>query len=560
MTDEPKTGNWRPGQKVPKTGTYKCIMCGPDGALMHGLNLAAGLAGIKPDGLASSQTKFTKFFQEGETFTSCPNCVALMRDAQAPGLDMTGWDLVSIEAAESVMTTAQTGDIDAWKRPLTRKAGWSEAVKSLMTAAQTGDVATLKRLLSQRAGLIDQLSGRAMTVRTKDGRREQPLHHAANGGQVTTALFLLDGGAPVDARNKWRQTPLHSAAQAGQAELASLLLDRGALIGAKDDDGDTPLHKAARSGRESMVKLLLQRGADLTARSKPGGVTPLVSALEGSHLGIADLLFAASGKRDLPGGEDSPLLQTAVLWNVDSVRWLIQHGASPNVTNKNEETPLHVVANSMLIVSAVMLQKNPAETLCVLLEAGADTRAKDAGGQTPLDIMRHAPSMLHHVAASIAQYGGSSADGIAFLQAYGPIVQLMQSILKTCVDCLAPQEFASEALVKATRRRVPFFMISSIVRAVMDAVRARHPASPVSEVVDQSTQAFDFICPQCGPLDREMIELAVSAKWAQDMNPGLKPMFAGPSVASVFSGWCPKCLSISVEVSFDPAKLSLGRG
>ena len=24
-------GNWSPGEKVPRSGTYKCIYCGPDG-------------------------------------------------------------------------------------------------------------------------------------------------------------------------------------------------------------------------------------------------------------------------------------------------------------------------------------------------------------------------------------------------------------------------------------------------------------------------------------------------------------------------------------------------
>jgi hypothetical protein len=98
--DQAKTGNWRPGEKVPKTGTYKCIMCGPGGAVMHALNLATGLAGIKPAGLAASQPASTKFFREGELFTKCPNCSAIAADARTSS-DMTGWDFVSEEQAKS---------------------------------------------------------------------------------------------------------------------------------------------------------------------------------------------------------------------------------------------------------------------------------------------------------------------------------------------------------------------------------------------------------------------------------------------------------------------------
>ena len=92
-----KTGNFRPGEKVPKTGTYKCIMCGTGGAvastLQHMLSLAGRQAG--PHCLALRQSPSLRFFREGQTFTPRPNCTALMGDAGAPGLDMTGWDFVS---------------------------------------------------------------------------------------------------------------------------------------------------------------------------------------------------------------------------------------------------------------------------------------------------------------------------------------------------------------------------------------------------------------------------------------------------------------------------------
>jgi hypothetical protein len=208
-------------------------------------------------------------------------------------------------------------------------------------------------------------------------------------------------------------------------------------------------------------------------------------------------------------------------------------------------------------MSAIWCGKNPAETLCVLLEAGADVHAKNAAGQTPLDTIREAPSGLGLVLQAAAIMG-SPSTGTSLVQGAGPIVQQMQSILETCSASPTPQEFASEALEKATQRRVPFFMIAPIVRAVMDAVRARYPGSSVSDVVQQSTGAFNFICPQCGPLNKELIELAVSAKWLQEMNPKLAPTFAGPNVASVFRGWCPNCLSAFVQACFDPAKLRLG--
>jgi hypothetical protein len=74
-------GNLSPGSRVPKSGTYKCVICGP-----------GGLASICAPSLGSShffsalggrgETK--KFFREGDVFDQCPNCAG-----------MTGWELVS---------------------------------------------------------------------------------------------------------------------------------------------------------------------------------------------------------------------------------------------------------------------------------------------------------------------------------------------------------------------------------------------------------------------------------------------------------------------------------
>jgi predicted Zn finger-like uncharacterized protein len=101
---ESKQGNWRPGEKVPRTGTYKYIMCGPGGALMSTLGIATGLAGIEPAGLAASQPTSTRFFRQGELFTKCPDCAAIAADAGTTS-DMTGWDFVSAEEVPSQQPT-----------------------------------------------------------------------------------------------------------------------------------------------------------------------------------------------------------------------------------------------------------------------------------------------------------------------------------------------------------------------------------------------------------------------------------------------------------------------
>lgn len=76
-------GNLSPGTRVPKTGDYKCLICGPD-----------GLASISTSSLGRSHAFSSlgraggtrKFFREGELFDQCPNCDG-----------MTGWELQRME-------------------------------------------------------------------------------------------------------------------------------------------------------------------------------------------------------------------------------------------------------------------------------------------------------------------------------------------------------------------------------------------------------------------------------------------------------------------------------
>lgn len=89
-----KTGNWRPGEKVPRTGTYTCIYCGPDGLGAIVLKQAMKSMGIPYTPPASARKDSPRtFLYQGDTFPSCPNC---RKDpSNAGNCNPTGWDWVS---------------------------------------------------------------------------------------------------------------------------------------------------------------------------------------------------------------------------------------------------------------------------------------------------------------------------------------------------------------------------------------------------------------------------------------------------------------------------------
>jgi hypothetical protein len=98
-----------------------------------------------------------------------------------------------------------------------------------------------------------------------------PYNSIAGAAVVST---LVQAGANVNAREKVKGcSALHMAARRGNVLVAQALLEGGADIEARDKYGDTPLHRAVKCGQAKMVAFLLSAGADGQVKGK-GGQTP----------------------------------------------------------------------------------------------------------------------------------------------------------------------------------------------------------------------------------------------------------------------------------------------
>ena len=149
-----------------------------------------------------------------------------------------------------------------------------------------------------------------------------PIHDAAEKGNLIGVQAELDKGVDVNAKREDGSTPLHGAALKGHKEVAELLIDKGADVHAKDKWGSTPLHYAALKGGEEIIELLIAKGANVNAKSVHRtallGHTPLDFAISTknpqaaglflqnpssfSHPEIADLLRKRGGKTSLELG------------------------------------------------------------------------------------------------------------------------------------------------------------------------------------------------------------------------------------------------------------------
>ncbi len=95
-----------------------------------------------------------------------------------------------------------------------------------------------------------------------------PLHVACLFGHEAIVHHLINRGALVNlnAMNASRATPLHLAVMFRDEEtakrMALYLLNNGAELNAKQDGGQTPLHHAVARGSVILVKALIEEGAD----------------------------------------------------------------------------------------------------------------------------------------------------------------------------------------------------------------------------------------------------------------------------------------------------------
>ena len=208
-------------------------------------------------------------------------------------------------------------------------------------------------------------SGADVNAKAKDRDMATPLHYASEANAFDVVRVLLgERNLRVDARDDDGRTSLHLAARRRAEEVAKLLLERKANVNATDENGETPLHMART---KELAKLLIDKGASVEAKDS-SGETPLHDArsLEVIQVLVRNGADAnakdRSGETRLHGARDEEV-----------VRLLARNGAEPNLRNQDGRTPLHVAA-----------RRGRASVVSALIGVGADLRARDVRGFTPL--------------------------------------------------------------------------------------------------------------------------------------------------------------------------------
>ena len=220
------------------------------------------------------------------------------------------------------------------------------------------------------------------------GRDPEPLHYAAERGDIHMVNLLLRSGVDLEQRDELGQTVLMVAVREQDLELAQWLLEAGADVDQKDEDGDTALSIAGYEGAEDIFEVLvphakknirkarkhLSSNADpeenpvarRLERSARGGKVAHLQRLLGSGLAV-DSVADEEGQTALIAAAESGELRV--------VRMLLDAGANVNHRNRGGECALSAAVESASVDGRML-----PDLVQMLLDAGAslDTLEADA--------------------------------------------------------------------------------------------------------------------------------------------------------------------------------------
>jgi ankyrin repeat protein len=233
------------------------------------------------------------------------------------------------------------------------------AGESLIDAVKAGDVATIRMLLD------DGSDPRAAEV---DGTTA--LHWAVHHDRLEIAGLLLDGGAAVDATNRYAVTPLALASVNGSTPMIARLLEAGADPNLPNPEGETPLMTAARTGNAESIETLLAHGAEVDEVEAWRGQTALMWAAAQNQVAAVDALLAAGADPNARSGRGfTPVLFAAREGHVDVLGALVRAGA-------DVDDALPSNGMSALVLAVYNAQYDFAKAL---LDLGADPDAAGNG-------------------------------------------------------------------------------------------------------------------------------------------------------------------------------------
>lgn len=256
---------------------------------------------------------------------------------------------------------------------------------ALHMAVEKGSVETVELLLNHGADvMLCDISGASALLK------------AVEKGNLSVVEAMLRPGLKskinLACRDRNGRGLLHGASKSGNVQVIHLL-SRYCRSHLPDDNGGTPLHEAAKYGRVDAAAVLISELHVDKSKKDRFGRTPSDIATHYGHNGLAQLLGSqapASRVSKEDRNEGNRLHRAVLSFSGDQLTDLLRsNSVSPNETDSNGRTPLHLAVDELNLDAAIHLIP------CT------DLALKDRWGFTPMDIAVHRQMTDHYRALKI---------------------------------------------------------------------------------------------------------------------------------------------------------------
>jgi len=197
---------------------------------------------------------------------------------------------------------------------------------------------------------------------------------------ILLTTFLVVGHFALGQNPSCLYEQLFEASKTGDVEEVKSLLQEGIDVNTEDVYGETALFYAVGWNHKEVVELLVSAGADVNHRSTRNGSTALMAINDRDNSECLQVLLnngADVNVRMFYQGETA-LFYAAFIRNIPVIKLLLNYGANVNDADQNGDSVL-----LHCLTAHYPLQKDPFETIKVLLAAGADVNQRGRYGWTP---------------------------------------------------------------------------------------------------------------------------------------------------------------------------------